>query len=78
MKLTLRTLDGELSDLEVELSDYINSVATKVQKLKKPDEKVWIRMWNQEFGAEKKNIVRIGIFFTYLIPKVVSWKVLGL
>ena len=45
MKLTLRTLDGELSDLEVELSDYINSVATKVQKLKKPDEKVWIRMW---------------------------------
>ena len=45
MKLTLRTLDGELSDLEVELPDYINSVATKVQKLKKPDEKVWIRMW---------------------------------
>ena len=41
MKLTLRTLDGELSDLEVELSDYINSVATKVQKLKKPHEKVW-------------------------------------
>ena len=40
MKLTLRTLDGELSELEVEQSDYINSVATRVAKLKKPDEKV--------------------------------------
>ena len=42
--LKVRTLDGDITELPVESSDYVYSVAQRLAQLKKPSEKVFARL----------------------------------